>query len=231
MIPIVTFDVLESEWTTEKILEFDYDNQEILAEKYITKQMQSLDYETNNSIIILGSLGVFSFVCYVLMILFGLLYFLMYILRKMELFNHNQTLQDWKKHLFFKQIIQISVGGYFEILISGYLNIMEPLSSSNGEVIANVVAWYCLIVTLLLIPLAWFNILKRPIAEINKEKFKDVWGEFYNNIKTKQKVTLIYYFIFCVRRVLFCMTALFMSRYEGIQIQILAYFNLIIIMY
>ena len=37
MIPIVTFDILESEWTTEKILNFDYDAEDLLAEKYIPK--------------------------------------------------------------------------------------------------------------------------------------------------------------------------------------------------
>jgi hypothetical protein len=59
IIPIATYDVLESSITTEKVLEFDYVKERELADQ-ILGQMKDLGYTQHNSLLNLGSLALFS---------------------------------------------------------------------------------------------------------------------------------------------------------------------------
>lgn len=122
IIPIVTFDVLDPEYTTMLVLDFDEDRQEELNIK-ILDQMEDLGYDSHNSILNLGSLAIFTVIYFVKVIL----YFI--ILKPYVRFSgrgasFQQSLQD---SLFFGEIIFLTLESYFEFLIAGYLNIQEPL--------------------------------------------------------------------------------------------------------
>ena len=114
LIPIVTFDILDSSWTTEIIFEFD----EMLHDKLepeIFDQMETLGYETHNALLNLGSMSIFSFIYYIRLLILFL------VLRPIT------CLQEYKKSLYkiliFGEILSISVEGYFEFLISGIMNV------------------------------------------------------------------------------------------------------------
>jgi len=59
LIPIVMFDIIDSEWSTELVFTFDFENEEENA-KDMHKQMQDLGYDSRNSILNLGSVFVFA---------------------------------------------------------------------------------------------------------------------------------------------------------------------------
>lgn len=57
IVPVITFDVMPSDYTTELFLEFDSHSQDQIRDN-ILGQMQDLGYENHNLLQILGSLGV-----------------------------------------------------------------------------------------------------------------------------------------------------------------------------
>lgn len=59
IVPIATFDVLDADWTTQLVLEFDEEGQEQF-EGEISGQMADLGYETHNALLNLGSLALFT---------------------------------------------------------------------------------------------------------------------------------------------------------------------------
>lgn len=67
LIPFVQFDILDPEWTTMIIFDFDFKKHRKLS-VYILDQMQDLGYETHSSILTLGSIWIFA--CFYLLKLF-----------------------------------------------------------------------------------------------------------------------------------------------------------------
>ena len=65
----------------------------------------------------------------------------------------HEKLKDLKKSLFWGEILIMCIEGYIELLIAGYLNTSFNLNSTNGEVTARYVAYYCLIISLVVMPL------------------------------------------------------------------------------
>lgn len=115
VVPLFTFDFLPSELTTEYVFDFDFPEQRIL-EVEILDQMENLGYNTHNSIIILGSLGLMAFISLSLM--------LFYVIAIIPLKHFTGAkYRHFRKMLFFGQIIRLTHGGYFEVLIATYLNL------------------------------------------------------------------------------------------------------------
>ena len=67
LIPIVTFDLLDSESTTEKILEFDSERQSALKPT-LRDSIIEMGYETHNSLMNLGSVFLFIVIYFVALV-------------------------------------------------------------------------------------------------------------------------------------------------------------------
>lgn len=139
ILPIAMFDIIESTFSTELVLEFDYDKEEEMA-PLIYGQIQDLGYGSHNSILNLGSLAVFSFIYYIkVVLLIGLLYPLVFI--SGTIFNtkgfeggepstgnkYARWLRRYHRNivdkLIFSEILALSIEAYIEFIISGYLNL------------------------------------------------------------------------------------------------------------
>ena len=124
---------------------------------YILDQMEDLGYSTHNSIINLGSLGLFSFI-YVCKVVF---YFLLLI--PAVGLSRSNSLLEWafkiKQKLFFTEFISITLEGYFEFLIAAYLNLSMPLDSTSGEKASLYIGWYSFIVPVIIFPLMFIMII------------------------------------------------------------------------
>ena len=69
LVPIVTFDLLSSSRTTEKIMVFDYETQRNY-ETSIQDNTRDIGYSTHNSIMLLGSLWLYSLFFFFLVIVY-----------------------------------------------------------------------------------------------------------------------------------------------------------------
>ncbi len=55
--------------------------------------------------------------------------------------------------MFFGKIIGLSVEGYFEFLICGYLGLSAPLNTAFGETISCILGGYFILMSLIILPI------------------------------------------------------------------------------
>ena len=72
LIPVVTYDIISSSWSSELVLDFDYEMHRE-NENTIFDQIRDLGYETRNSILNLGSLAIFLMYFFIKLILWVVL--------------------------------------------------------------------------------------------------------------------------------------------------------------
>jgi hypothetical protein len=98
---------------------------------------------------------------------------------------------------------------YLEFLISGYLNSLNPLFSTNGEVIASIMGYVCLALSLVVLPSMFTWILVQPVSNLQDKNFEQKYGTYYNGIDYQHKMNAAFNLIFIVRRALFVSIAFF----------------------
>ena len=194
---------------------------------YILDQMEDLGYSTHNSIINLGSLGLFSFI-YVCKVVF---YFLLLI--PAVGLSRSNSLLEWalkiKQDLFFTEFISITLEGYFEFLIAAYLNLSQPLDSTSGEKASLYIGWYSFIVPVIIFPLMWIMIIVQPLKTLNSEKFQKKYGTFFAGIKSDRKIFMMYYLFYILRRIIFCLLAFYGGHLRYVQLIFVQYTNLVLL--
>ena len=116
------FDIIDSSWTTEKIFEFDEEDLEEKSQD-ISDQTKDLGYETHNSVLNLGSIGIFSFLYFVKI---GLLLLPLNLMRRHKVAN--ALYQKLLTFMIFSEILELNFDGYFEIMIAGILSYQETSS-------------------------------------------------------------------------------------------------------
>lgn len=196
---------------------------------YILDQMEDLGYSTHNSIVNLGSLGLFSFF-YLCKVLFYLILLIPFVAC-----YGNKKLLKWakklKKDLFFSEFISITLEGYFEFLIAAYLNLSQPLATTNGERASLYLGWYCVIIAVIIFPLLWVMILCTPLKTLNSNKFKKKYGHFFEGVKSDKKIYIMYYLVYIIRRLIFCALAFFGGELRYVQLIFVMYCNLAVVIY
>jgi hypothetical protein len=73
ILPVVQFDLLDPDWTTNLIFEFEEEPEETFENSFgssVFDQMKDLGYETHNSMQLLGSLFIFSLLWFMRSLLF-----------------------------------------------------------------------------------------------------------------------------------------------------------------
>jgi hypothetical protein len=116
LIPFVMFDILESDYSIDLVLNFDEPKQAELAE-LVFDQIENLGYETHNSILNLGTVAV--------LLTFWLLEIVVMLLLKLYVFitGKGKKLFDYLyKRAFWGDIVPLTLETYLEFLIAGYLN-------------------------------------------------------------------------------------------------------------
>jgi len=149
VLPVAMFDIIESSYSTELMLDFDYEREDEEADE-IFGQIKDLGYEQHNSILNLGSIFIFNLVYFVKV----LLYFTVVKIISMMSNWGKKLRKKMQKSLFFSGILTLSIEAYMEYLIAGTLNMRAPIYSTNGEYLAIAYGAYSLAVSLFFIPAA-----------------------------------------------------------------------------
>lgn len=105
--------------------------------------------------------------------------------------------------LFYSDLVVLTIEGYMEFVIGGYLNIKEPLFTLNGEIVSSGMGVYCVFITMVAVPFWFLKLACTDLETIQTEEFQTKWGGLFSGIKTSRKVHLMYFAIFCLRRLLF----------------------------
>ena len=171
ILPVVQFDILDPEWTTELVFEFEEDPDESFENSFgrsVFDQMKDLGYETHNSMSLLGSLFIFTVIYFMrVMLFYPVVKLFVKITKKGE-----QYCNQLRDTLFYGEIITISIEAYIELLIAGYLNYKYQLNSTGGEIFAVWVSYYCLFMCLVIMPILSIYILTREMDKFHDEQFE-----------------------------------------------------------
>lgn len=121
--------------------------------------------------------------------------------------------------------------GYIELLIAGYINYYFSLDSTNGEVGASYLAYYCLIVSLIIMPIVMIYIIMQDSETVRSENFSDKWGVLYEGLKTESRWQYASNGVFMLRRLLFIMICFLLIDFPSLQILFLNLLNLLMLIY
>ena len=138
--------------------------------------MENLGYESHNSIIVLGTLGLVAFY-WITRVVFYLFIAVPFVLISKRGLSWTKKM---KKKLFFGDLITVTTEGYFEFLISAYLNSMFPIYTTNGEILAVGIGWFSAFITLIFYPIVCFIIAITPLKKFQQKKFIEKWGPFFS---------------------------------------------------
>jgi len=106
--------------------------------------------------------------------------------------------------------------GYIELLIAGYINYYFSLDSTNGEVGASYLAYYCLIVSLIIMPMVMIYIIMQDSETVRSGNFSDKWGVLYEGLKTESRWQYASNGIFMLRRLLFIMICFLLMDFPSL---------------
>ena len=151
--------------------------------------MVDTGYESYNAITNLGSLSVFLFM-YILRVMYYILLWL-YVKKTKK---GSKRLKSLRNVLFFNELITLFIDGYFEFLISGYLQVTHPSRKGmNGEVIAFYIGIAGLFIAGVSIPLGFmYMMFFYSTHQLSHSGLKNRFGSLYHNLRLKNKYQIAY---------------------------------------
>lgn len=91
------------------------------------------------------------------------------------------------RKLIWSEMIIITLESYLEMLISGYLNTLSPKYTTYGEIMGLWVSYYCLFISLVVIPMVYLWMSSLPFREILSTSFRKKWKSLYFSSDLKSK--------------------------------------------
>jgi hypothetical protein len=167
-------------------------------------QMKNIGYTSNNCSNNLGTMYL-TLMVYLFQVVFTICLAIVYkttgkgekLLRKME------------SSLFFTGILVMSIEGYMEFYITGYIQVTNPVFTTFGESHAVYLGWFLLVIAFVFLPgsLIWTLVQKKETLE--KPEFESRWGPCYAEISLRNKWSRAYYIFYIGRRFLYISIGIF----------------------
>ena len=156
-----------------------------------------MGYETNNTIMNLGSVFVFILIRILILVLLVLL---------LPLQNHLGPRFEkfhsffWRSNVF-NGILLLLYESYVELCMSCYLGIAFPSQSVlSGEVGSYYIAWIVLGMGVIFVPLLSLSLLFRSEKYLLKESSLQRYGALYDGIRLENVYQRMFPLVFCLRR-------------------------------
>ena len=118
----------------------------------------------------------------------------------------------------------------FEMLICGYLQMKDPLTTTWGELFSSFCAFCGVFTALVAFPGAIIYVLRQEMDLLSETSFEKTWGPVYEGLRMKSKWTLAYYLVYTVRRIIYVFIVFYITQC-GWQLVLLQYLNMFVIMY
>lgn len=216
MIPLLTFDMLDSDWTTKYVFNFDFEWHEEHILKNNQQQLELLGYETYNSVLVLGSLWVYACFYFSMLILFYVLKCITDNKKRRRKLKKKKwkclELKRWlNRVLFFRSFITLFVEGYFEFLIAIIMNLKNPYPDYEfgGEVIGWFSALLFIVVIFVLLPILTLYVTCSGKKKHMHPHFYMRFDLLIEDVRPKGFLSKMYFLLFQLRRVVFVMTVFF----------------------
>ena len=121
--------------------------------------------------------------------------------------------------VFFSEFISLCIDSYMELLISGFLNLSD-LSVLESQLLGDVISYriciLCLIFSIIILPLMILYVFSQSIEKMKSSDFEKRWGPFYDEIRTDSKTQMLFFPVYCLRRLIFVVVCLTMKEYPAL---------------
>lgn len=134
------------------------------------------------------------------------------------------------KRLFWVEILYLMIEAEFEMLIAGYLQMKDPLTTTWGELFSSFLAFCGTVVSIVAFPGAIIYMLRQDVDVLSETRFEKTWGPIYEGLRMKSKWTLAYYLVYTVRRIIYIFIVFYITQ-NGWQLVLLQYLNGFVIIY
>ncbi len=121
---------------------------------YIVQQMQSISFESTNAFLGLGTISVYL-LAYFAQVIFAML---VKIFKRItdKKFIKKSLLKKLIAGLFFNSILSMTMEGFLEFIVFGFLSIYARDTTTNGEILGLIFGFICIsLVVFLIIALIW----------------------------------------------------------------------------
>lgn len=208
--PIAQFDILETFGVMEGMFPEAAEDAADFKEKLL--QPTFLGYETYN---FFSNLGVFSIV--ILMYFFLLiLYFTMIYPRRMQSRFYRKWYRKLRFQVMYGLAINISLGGFFEIIVSVYMSLTSPDMSSEHILLYLVLSYLFGWVLIVFLPVVFTYLMMLPVSVLAQPRTREKWGMYFLNVDFRSPMKLMYQNIFVIRRLAFVSIAFLLLPFGGV---------------
>ena len=170
--------------------------------------MQDVGYDNRNAML---GLATFTF----LIIIYFLRIFLVILMKLISKilrgrFYSKEISGYISKNLSFNPILSMSIEGFFDFMIFGYLNMKTAEFTTNGEFLGFSFGTFSLLASGLILPIILIVALIIYYKnKLKKEDFEKKWGALFEMVKTKNISSRIYMIIFYIRRMIILASCFF----------------------
>ena len=133
--------------------------------------------------------------------------------------------------LFFSFIISLTFEGYFEFLITSWLNLKNPTFGTNGEILSFVISICLSFCSLIFVPISSIYVVKQDKEKLESHEFEKIWGEFYEDCKIDTYARRLFKMTHVLKVLIFVISSITLKDSLVLQIQIIFCVNLIQIIY
>jgi hypothetical protein len=171
--------------------------------------MKDVGYDNRNAML---GLATFTF----LIIIYFLRLFLVILMKLISFilggrFYSKEIYGYISKNLSFNPILSMSVEGFFDFMIFGYLNMKTAEFTTNGEFLGFSFGIFSLLASGLILPITLIvALIVYSKYKLKKVDFEKKWGALFEMVKMKNISGRIYMIIFYIRRMIilaFCFFA------------------------
>ena len=247
IVPIVTYDLLESFETYQYFISYissneipkddDDSSRRLLAQddskrpsviELLTDQTEALGYDSYNPMNNLGSISVIVFGYFFKM--FIVFVFMMpgsWCSKKIK-----KKFMRRRRQLFFNNFFSIIFEAYFSIGLCSLLNIFAPFGDNDKNTTNTIISYSSLVVLLVFVPGSLIYVLVQPKYRLNYDmKFQRKWVKAYEDLSLRATENRLYRLLFCWRRFVFISSVYLLYYFPYFQLMLFMYTNLLVTIY
>ena len=188
-------------------------------------QIQNIGYESHNFIQNVGSM-------YLFLAIYFLKLFILFIAKLWSLYKGKQSKFYKKlfKQVIFSDLVVLFLEGYMEFCIAVFIRVQSGkalFSDENlpAETFSNVTCCICIFAIVICLPCLLIYTATRNRDTLANSKFEEWFGVLTEGLHLRKKLSLSYYLLFVIRRLLFLILAFYSFQVPVFQIQLLCLLN------
>ena len=108
-----------------------------------------MGYESSNFLKNMSTISIYLLLSF-FKIIFYLILWLFFKLFKIKLFK--RILKKWSFFKMIGELLSLSFESYMELLITGFMAVKANLWRKNGDILGNILAYFCLSIAIFLLP-------------------------------------------------------------------------------